>query len=164
MLYILSSTFCSPLLLALSENWFSVDAKECIALAVVEVLEATEMKPSDLNGQCQLFRFSLFTRYTGSNTCWFSGLADPYVKGKLGPYKFRTRTQKKTLSPKWHEEFKIPIFTWESDNILAIEVLDKDHVFDDTMGYALFRLYHLIISMIQLLDLLSLEVLDACGL
>lgn len=77
---------------------------------------------------------SSFTRYTGSNTSGFSGLADPYVKGQLGPYKFRTRTQKKTLSPKWHEEFKIPIFTWESDNMLAIEVRDKDRVFDDSMG------------------------------
>ncbi|KAH6780769.1 Calcium-dependent lipid-binding family protein [Perilla frutescens var. hirtella] len=93
------------------ENWFSVDAKEPIALAIVEILEATEMKPSDLNG-----------------------LADPYVKGQLGPNKFRTRTQKKTLSPKWHEEFKIPIFTWESDNMLAVEVRDKDRVFDDVMG------------------------------
>ncbi|XP_057812268.1 C2 domain-containing protein At1g53590-like isoform X2 [Salvia miltiorrhiza] len=93
------------------ENWFSVDAKEAIALATVEILEATEMNPSDLNG-----------------------LADPYVKGQLGPFKFRTRTRKKTLSPKWHEEFKIPIFTWESDNMLVIEVCDKDHMFDDMMG------------------------------
>ncbi|KAL1538384.1 acetolactate synthase [Salvia divinorum] len=93
------------------ENWFSVDAKEPVAFVTVAILEATKMNPSDLNG-----------------------LADPYVKGQLGPYKFRTRTQKKTLSPKWHEEFKIPIFTWESDNMLAIEVRDKDHIFDDMMG------------------------------
>ncbi|GER53919.1 calcium-dependent lipid-binding family protein [Striga asiatica] len=93
------------------ENWFSVDAKDPIAHAIVEVLEATEMKPSDLNG-----------------------LADPYVKGQLGPYRFRTKTQKKTLAPKWREEFKIPICSWESDNILVIEVRDKDRIFDDTMG------------------------------
>lgn len=31
-------------------EWFSVDAKEPIALAIVEILEATEMKPSDMNG------------------------------------------------------------------------------------------------------------------
>ncbi|KAL3651081.1 hypothetical protein CASFOL_007484 [Castilleja foliolosa] len=94
-----------------SENWFSVDAKEPIAHAVVEVLEASEMKPSDLNG-----------------------LADPYVKGQLGPYRFRTKTQKKTLAPKWREEFKIPICSWESENTLLIEVRDKDRIFDDTMG------------------------------
>lgn len=93
------------------ENWFSVDAKEPIAYAIVEVLDAAEMKPSDLNG-----------------------LADPYVKGQLGPYRFRTKTQKKTLTPKWQEEFKIPICSWESQNMLLIEVRDKDHLFDDMMG------------------------------
>lgn len=65
----------------------------------------------------------------------FSGLADPYVKGQLGPYRFRTKTQRKTLSPKWHEEFKIPICTWDSPNVLIIEVRDKDHFVDDTLGY-----------------------------
>ncbi|KAG8386679.1 hypothetical protein BUALT_Bualt03G0174100 [Buddleja alternifolia] len=94
-----------------SENWFSVNAKDPIAHAIVEVLEAAEMKPSDMNG-----------------------LADPYVKGRLGPYKFRTKTQKKILTPKWHEEFKIPICTWESQNILVIEVRDKDHLYDDLLG------------------------------
>ncbi|KAM7495353.1 hypothetical protein LguiB_029962 [Lonicera macranthoides] len=94
-----------------SENWFSVEAKEAIAYALVEVVEATDIKPSDLNG-----------------------LADPYVKGQIGPYRFRTKTQKKTLSPKWLEEFKIPISTWESPNVLTIEVCDKDHFVDDTLG------------------------------
>ncbi|KAK6157453.1 hypothetical protein DH2020_011701 [Rehmannia glutinosa] len=84
---------------------------EPIAYAIVEVLEAAEMKPSDMNG-----------------------LADPYVKGQLGPYRFRTKTMKKTLAPMWREEFKIPICTWESENMLAIEVRDKDHIFDDMMG------------------------------
>ncbi|XP_022860383.1 C2 domain-containing protein At1g53590-like [Olea europaea var. sylvestris] len=93
------------------ENWFSIDAKEPIAYAKVEVLEAADMKPSDLNG-----------------------LADPYVKGQLGPYRFRTKIQKKNLSPKWYEEFQIPICTWESPNVLIIEVRDKDHLFDDELG------------------------------
>lgn len=66
-------------------------------------------------------------------TC-FSGLADPYVKGRLGPYKFRTITQKKTLAPKWGEEFKVPVFTWESPNVLDIEVHDKDRFVDDALG------------------------------
>lgn len=59
------------------------------------------------------------------------------MKGQLGPYRFRTKTQKKTLTPKWHEEFKIPICTWESQNMLVIEVRDKDHIFDDVMGCVL---------------------------
>ncbi|KAH9723635.1 calcium-dependent lipid-binding (CaLB domain) family protein [Citrus sinensis] len=92
-------------------NWFSVDVKEPVAYARVEVVEASDMKPSDLNG-----------------------LADPYVKGQLGPYRFRTKTQRKTLSPKWHEEFNIPISTWDSPNVLVIEVRDKDHFVDDTLG------------------------------
>ncbi|XP_015581456.1 C2 domain-containing protein At1g53590 isoform X2 [Ricinus communis] len=93
------------------ENWFSVDEKEPIAYVKVEVMEATDMKPSDLNG-----------------------LADPYVKGQLGSYKFRTKIQRKTLAPKWQEEFKIPICTWDSPNVLVIEVRDKDHFVDDSLG------------------------------
>ncbi|XVF04456.1 hypothetical protein REPUB_Repub05bG0084700 [Reevesia pubescens] len=93
------------------KNWFSVDEKQPLAHAKVEVIEASEMKPSDLNG-----------------------LADPYVKGQLGPYRIRTKTHKKTLSPKWHEEFMIPVCTWETPNVLIIEVLDKDHFVDDTLG------------------------------
>ncbi|KAG7600480.1 Synaptotagmin-like mitochondrial-lipid-binding domain [Arabidopsis suecica] len=94
-----------------SENWFCVDEKEPVAHVLVEVFEALDVKPSDLNG-----------------------LADPYVKGKLGAYRFKTKTQKKTLSPKWQEEFKIPIFTWDSPSILNIEVRDKDRFVDDTLG------------------------------
>ncbi|KAF2314463.1 hypothetical protein GH714_026734 [Hevea brasiliensis] len=93
------------------ESWFSVDEKQPIAYAKVEVVEASDMKPSDLNG-----------------------LADPYVKGQLGPYKFRTKIQRKTLAPKWHEEFNIPICTWDLPNVLAIEVRDKDHFVDDSLG------------------------------
>ncbi|XP_024028247.1 C2 domain-containing protein At1g53590 isoform X2 [Morus notabilis] len=93
------------------ENWFSVDEKEPVAYAKIEVIEASDMKPSDLNG-----------------------LADPYLKGQMGSYRFRTKIQKKTLSPKWHEEFKIPIITWELPNILALEVRDKDRFVDDILG------------------------------
>ncbi|XP_017642310.1 C2 domain-containing protein At1g53590 isoform X1 [Gossypium arboreum] len=99
--------FASPI----PENWFSVNEKQPIAHAKVEVIEGSDMKPSDLNG-----------------------LADPYVKGTLGPYRFRTKTQKKTLSPKWHEEFMIPVCSWEAPNVLIIEVRDKDHLYDDSLG------------------------------
>ncbi|KAK7324447.1 hypothetical protein VNO77_28005 [Canavalia gladiata] len=93
------------------EPWFSVDEKDAVAYAKVEVIEASDMKPSDLNG-----------------------LADPYVKGQMGMYRFRTKIQKKTLAPKWHEEFKIPIITWDSNNMLSIDVRDKDHFYDDILG------------------------------
>ncbi|KAI3966899.1 hypothetical protein MKW92_012964 [Papaver armeniacum] len=96
---------------ATTDNWFSVDEKDPVAYVKVEIVEGADMKPSDPNG-----------------------LADPYVKGQLGPYRFRTKTQKKTLSPKWIEEFRIPICTWESPNVLTLEVCDKDHFRDDTLG------------------------------
>lgn len=93
------------------DDWFSVFVREPIAYARVEVIEATEIRPSDLNG-----------------------LSDPYLKGQLGPYKFRTKVQKNTLVPKWQEEFKIPLCSWESENVLAIEVRDKDPLVDDRLG------------------------------
>ncbi|XP_024015653.1 C2 domain-containing protein At1g53590 isoform X2 [Eutrema salsugineum] len=93
------------------ENWFFIDEKEPVAHALVEVIEASEVKPSDLNG-----------------------LADPYVKGQLGAYRFKTKILRKTLAPKWQEEFKIPILTWDSANILNIEVQDKDRFSDDSLG------------------------------
>lgn len=34
----------------MSENWFSINEKEPLAYARVEVIEASDMKPSDLNG------------------------------------------------------------------------------------------------------------------
>ena len=34
-----------------TEKWFSVDEKEPVAHAIVEIIEAADLKPSDLNGQ-----------------------------------------------------------------------------------------------------------------
>uniref|UniRef100_A0ACD5Y1R8 Uncharacterized protein n=2 Tax=Avena sativa TaxID=4498 RepID=A0ACD5Y1R8_AVESA len=92
-------------------NWFTIDEKPPIAHAKVEILEGADMKPSDPNG-----------------------LSDPYVKGHLGPYRFQTKIHKKTLNPKWQEQFKIPITSWESLNVLSLQVRDKDHIFDDALG------------------------------
>ncbi|KAK8914457.1 C2 domain-containing protein [Platanthera zijinensis] len=94
-----------------SETWFSVHEKPPIAYVKLEIIEAADIKPSDLNG-----------------------FSDPYVKGHLGTCRLRTKTQKKTLSPKWFEEFKIPISSWDVPNILFLDVLDKDHIFDDSLG------------------------------
>ncbi|XP_020251921.1 C2 domain-containing protein At1g53590-like isoform X2 [Asparagus officinalis] len=93
------------------EKWYTMDEKAPIAHAKVEIIEAADLKPSDMNG-----------------------LADPYVKAHLGPYRFRTKVQKKTLFPKWLEEFKVPITSWETPNLLVLELRDKDHIFDDVMG------------------------------
>ncbi|KAG6526558.1 hypothetical protein ZIOFF_016549 [Zingiber officinale] len=96
---------------ATEEEWFTVKEKHPIGYVKLEMLEGADMKPADLNG-----------------------LSDPYVKGKLGPYKFQTKIQRKTLSPKWQEEFKIPISSWESQNLLSLQVRDKDTIFDDMLG------------------------------
>lgn len=32
------------------ENWFTIDEKQPVAYVLVEVIEAADMKPSDLNG------------------------------------------------------------------------------------------------------------------
>ncbi|KAK4753144.1 hypothetical protein SAY87_021942 [Trapa incisa] len=93
------------------ESWFSMDVKDPLSFVKVEVIEAADVKPADLNG-----------------------FSDPYVKGQLGPYRFKTKIQKKTLSPKWLEEFRIPITSWEIPNLLNFEVCDKDHIFDDALG------------------------------
>ncbi|KAL0906200.1 hypothetical protein M5K25_024674 [Dendrobium thyrsiflorum] len=94
-----------------SESWFSIHETPPIAYVKLEIIEAADMKPSDLNG-----------------------LADPYVKVNLGTTKLQTNIKRKTLSPKWFEEFKIPISSWDRPNILFIEVIDKDHIFDDMLG------------------------------
>ncbi|XP_071685977.1 C2 domain-containing protein At1g53590-like [Rutidosis leptorrhynchoides] len=99
------------------EPWFSVDAKEPVGYALVEIVEGSNMKPSDMNG-----------------------LADPYVKGNLGGYRFKTKIHKKTLSPQWFEEFKIPISSWDSANLLDIEVRDKDHFVDDSLGICCIKI------------------------
>ncbi|KAJ4765529.1 Calcium-dependent lipid-binding (CaLB domain) family protein [Rhynchospora pubera] len=94
-----------------SEDWFSIDEKPPIAYVLLEILEGADLKPSDLNG-----------------------LADPYIKGKLGMFKFKTKIQRKTLCPKWMEEFKIPITSWEAPNELHLDIHDKDPIFDDFLG------------------------------
>lgn len=96
---------------ATKESWFTMDEKHPIAFAKVEIIEATDLKPGDI-----------------------SGFTDPYVKGQMGPYRFTTKIQKKMLAPKWQEEFKIPISSWEAPNVLSIQVCDKDRMFNDALG------------------------------
>ncbi|XBI26605.1 hypothetical protein VPH35_051276 [Triticum aestivum] len=92
-------------------NWFNIEERPPVAYVKLEILEGLDMKPADING-----------------------LSDPYVRGRIGLFKFQTQIQRKTLSPKWFEEFKIPITSWEASNELVMEVRDKDHMFDDSLG------------------------------
>ncbi|KAJ7533904.1 hypothetical protein O6H91_13G069900 [Diphasiastrum complanatum] len=95
-----------------SRDWFFIDEKPAVASVRVEILEATQLKPSDPNG-----------------------LADPYVKLVANGFRFKTSIKKKTLSPKWMEVFQIPVPTWELKNLLLLHVRDKDRFHDDDLGY-----------------------------
>lgn len=123
------------------EDWFTVKEKHPIGYVKLEMLEGADMKPADLNGRLLLpllldiISFIITLEIIPSCYKIGAGLSDPYVKGQLGPYKFQTKIQRKTLSPKWLEEFKIPISSWESPNLLSLQVRDKDTIFDDMLGF-----------------------------
>ncbi|XP_074547188.1 multiple C2 and transmembrane domain-containing protein 1 isoform X2 [Halichoeres trimaculatus] len=54
-----------------------------------------------------------------------NGLSDPYVKFRLGPQKYRSKTVPKTLSPQWREQFDLHLYE-ESGGVLEITVWDRD--------------------------------------
>lgn len=65
------------------------------------------------------------------------GLADPFVKGSFASCRFKTKVQRKTLRPRWFEEFKVPIASWELPTLLVLHVQDKDQFRDDDLGYGM---------------------------
>ncbi|XP_031697491.1 multiple C2 and transmembrane domain-containing protein 1-like isoform X1 [Anarrhichthys ocellatus] len=63
-----------------------------------------------------------------------NGLSDPYVKFRLGPQKYRSKTVPKTLSPQWREQFDLHMYE-ETGGVLEITVWDKDTgMRDDFIG------------------------------
>uniref|UniRef100_A0A7N8WVT9 Multiple C2 domains, transmembrane 1b n=1 Tax=Mastacembelus armatus TaxID=205130 RepID=A0A7N8WVT9_9TELE len=50
-----------------------------------------------------------------------NGLSDPYVKFRLGPQKYRS----KTLSPQWREQFDLHLYE-ETGGVLELTVWDRD--------------------------------------
>ncbi|RVE66155.1 hypothetical protein OJAV_G00123820 [Oryzias javanicus] len=54
-----------------------------------------------------------------------NGLSDPYVKFRLGPQKYKSKTMQKTLSPQWREQFDLHMYE-ESGGVLEMTVWDKD--------------------------------------
>ncbi|XP_074474507.1 multiple C2 and transmembrane domain-containing protein 1 isoform X7 [Sebastes fasciatus] len=54
-----------------------------------------------------------------------NGLSDPYVKFRLGPQKYRSKTMPKTLSPQWREQFDLHLYE-ETGGVLEITVWDRD--------------------------------------
>ncbi|KAK4259178.1 hypothetical protein QN277_005535 [Acacia crassicarpa] len=73
---------------------------------VVRVIEAKNLPATDLNG-----------------------LSDPYVKIHLGRQKFRTKVVKKSLNPKWDEEFSFRVDDLNEE--LHFCVMDEDKYFQD---------------------------------
>jgi hypothetical protein len=64
-----------------------------------------------------------------------SGLSDPYVKLQYFKYARQTKIKKKTLKPKWNEEFLLYVPTWTSPQVALIKVLDHDDFSrDDKLG------------------------------
>ncbi|KAI9123988.1 hypothetical protein K1719_005288 [Acacia pycnantha] len=77
---------------------------------VVRVIEAKNLPPTDPNG-----------------------LSDPYVKIQLGRQRFKTKVVKKSLNPKWDEEFSFRVD--DLNEGLHFCVMDEDKYFhDDFVG------------------------------
>ncbi|KAK7332468.1 hypothetical protein VNO80_29220 [Phaseolus coccineus] len=73
---------------------------------VVRVIEAKNLPPTDPNG-----------------------LSDPYVRLQLGKQRFRTKVIKKSLNPKWNEEFSFRVDDLNEE--LVLSVMDEDKFFND---------------------------------
>ncbi|XP_028754994.1 C2 and GRAM domain-containing protein At1g03370 isoform X2 [Neltuma alba] len=73
---------------------------------VVRVIEAKNLPPTDPNG-----------------------LSDPYVRIQLGRQKFKTKVVKKSLNPKWDEEFSFRVDDLNEE--LQFSVMDEDRYFND---------------------------------
>ncbi|XP_058644848.1 multiple C2 and transmembrane domain-containing protein 1 isoform X4 [Onychostoma macrolepis] len=86
------------------------------------------LRLSDLHRKSQLWRGIVSVRLIeGRNLIPMdqNGLSDPYVKFKLGPQKYKSKTIPKTLNPQWREQFDLHLYD-EEGGILEISVWDKD--------------------------------------
>ncbi|XP_043087502.1 multiple C2 and transmembrane domain-containing protein 1-like, partial [Puntigrus tetrazona] len=86
------------------------------------------LRLSDLHKKSQLWRGIVSIRLIeGRNLIPMdqNGLSDPYVKFKLGPQKYKSKTIPKTLNPQWREQFDLHLYD-EEGGILDISVWDKD--------------------------------------
>uniref|UniRef100_A0A671SSQ8 Multiple C2 and transmembrane domain-containing protein 1-like n=1 Tax=Sinocyclocheilus anshuiensis TaxID=1608454 RepID=A0A671SSQ8_9TELE len=90
--------------------------------------QAQNLRLSDLHRKSQLGRGIVSIRLMeGRNLIPMdqNGLSDPYVKFKLGPLKYKSKTIPKTLNPQWREQFDLHLYD-EEGGILEISVWDKD--------------------------------------
>uniref|UniRef100_A0A673LXQ1 Multiple C2 and transmembrane domain-containing protein 1-like n=1 Tax=Sinocyclocheilus rhinocerous TaxID=307959 RepID=A0A673LXQ1_9TELE len=103
-----------------------------LELAVTLFPRSTEdrenLRLSDMHRKSQLWRGIVSIRLIeGRNLIPMdqNGLSDPYVKFKLGPQKYKSKTIPKTLNPQWREQFDLHLYD-EEGGILEITVWDKD--------------------------------------
>lgn len=61
-----------------------------------------------------------------SNHTYRAGKSDPYAKLHYFKYQRQTKVKKKTLNPRWNEEFQLYVPTWSSPQVALIKVLDHD--------------------------------------
>jgi hypothetical protein len=61
------------------------------------------------------------------------------VKLQYFKYARQTKIKKKTLKPKWNEEFLLYVPTWTSPQVALIKVLDHDDFSRVSAGRARFR-------------------------
>ncbi|XP_051765826.1 multiple C2 and transmembrane domain-containing protein 1 isoform X5 [Ctenopharyngodon idella] len=104
---------------------------------VQQQLQQQNLRLSDLHKKSQLWRGIVSIRLIeGRNLIPMdqNGFSDPYVKFKLGPQKYKSKTIPKTLNPQWREQFDLHLFD-EEGGVLEISVWDKDiGVRDDFIG------------------------------
>uniref|UniRef100_A0A8C1SAE5 Multiple C2 domains, transmembrane 1b n=1 Tax=Cyprinus carpio TaxID=7962 RepID=A0A8C1SAE5_CYPCA len=114
-----------------------LDSLELQRYRVFIITQQQNLRLSDLYRKSQLWRGIVSIRLIeGRNLIPMdqNGLSDPYVKFKLGPQKYKSKTIPKTLNPQWREQFDLHLYD-EEGGILEISVWDKDiGMRDDFIG------------------------------
>uniref|UniRef100_A0A3Q1F742 Multiple C2 domains, transmembrane 1b n=1 Tax=Acanthochromis polyacanthus TaxID=80966 RepID=A0A3Q1F742_9TELE len=90
--------------------------------------DSTSIRLSELHRKSQLWRGIVsIALLEGRNLIPMddNGLSDPYVKFRLGPQKYKSKTVPKTLSPQWREQFDLHLYE-ETGGVLEITVWDRD--------------------------------------
>uniref|UniRef100_A0A3Q0QS38 Multiple C2 and transmembrane domain containing 1 n=1 Tax=Amphilophus citrinellus TaxID=61819 RepID=A0A3Q0QS38_AMPCI len=99
------------------------DSTVCVLLIVSPSLQQS-VRLSELHRKAQLWRGIVsIALIEGRNLSPMdpNGLSDPYVKFRLGPQKYKS----KTLSPQWREQFDLHLYE-ETGGVLEITVWDRD--------------------------------------
>uniref|UniRef100_A0A669EMT4 Multiple C2 and transmembrane domain containing 1 n=1 Tax=Oreochromis niloticus TaxID=8128 RepID=A0A669EMT4_ORENI len=98
--------------------------EHCVCVCVCVAQQQQSIRLSELHRKAQLWRGIVsIALIEGRNLMPMdpNGLSDPYVKFRLGPQKYKS----KTLSPQWREQFDLHLYE-ETGGVLDITVWDKD--------------------------------------